>query len=58
MVTVARREILMLVQLLMGFLADLLFDAVRAGHRSYEVEIDRYLGGEALALRPATDPAS
>ena len=52
------KEISMLVQLLMGFLADLLLDAVRAGRRSYEAEIDRYLRSESLPLRPAPDRAS
>jgi hypothetical protein len=42
----------MLVQLLMGLFADLLFDAVRSGHRSYEAEMDRYLRGDRLVLNP------
>jgi hypothetical protein len=42
----------MLVQLLMGLVADLLFDAVRSGHRSYEAEIRRYQRGERLVLNP------
>jgi hypothetical protein len=33
----------MLARLLMGFLADLVFDVVRSGQRSYEAEVDRYL---------------
>jgi hypothetical protein len=38
----------MLARLLMGFLADLVFDVVRSGQRSYEAEIDRYLDDNGL----------
>jgi hypothetical protein len=41
----------MVAQLLMGVVADLLLDAVRSGHRSYEAEIDRYLGTTGPAVR-------
>jgi hypothetical protein len=35
----------MLARLLIGFLADLVFDVARWGQRSYETEIERYLDG-------------
>jgi hypothetical protein len=47
----------MLAQLLMGVVADLLLDAVRSGHRSYEAEIDRYLRATGPSVgRPPSRP--
>jgi hypothetical protein len=50
----------MLARLLMGFLADLVFDVVRSEQRSYEAEVDRYLDDGRLVRQDKADklPAS
>jgi len=50
----------MIARLLMGLLADMVFEVAGAAQRSYEAEIDRYLEGNGRALQeaPKEVPAS
>jgi hypothetical protein len=43
----------MIVTLLMGLVADLVFDSAASMRRSFDAEIDRYLQGRGLRATPA-----
>jgi hypothetical protein len=42
----------MIVTLLMGLVADLVFDSAASMRRSFDAEIDRYLQGQGLRSTP------
>jgi hypothetical protein len=42
----------MVAQLLLNLVADAIFRSVGARHRSYEADIDRYLGARGIVLEP------
>jgi hypothetical protein len=42
----------MIVTLLMGFVADLVFDSAASMRRSFDAEFDRYLQGRGLRSTP------
>jgi hypothetical protein len=42
----------MIVTLLMGLVADLVFDSAASMRRSFDAEIDRYLQGQGLRSSP------
>jgi hypothetical protein len=42
----------MIVTLLMGLVADLVFDSAASMRRSFDAEIDRYLKGQGLRSTP------
>jgi hypothetical protein len=43
----------MLVRLILGFLADLVFESAAARTRSYQADMTQYLAGRRRAARPA-----